>query len=140
MSGISSITSNGFGYLGNSTIRARADSVKKYQVSSTYFQENASYTTLTKTMRLREALESLKPSRMRPKTDPTQLAIAPTIASVTSMAIDFGPQGATTLTSTEQVNTAPTSYAPFAPTTQGITGSPQWNGPGKWQVEICELF
>ena len=125
MVGVSSVSGNsGSGYLGSSHVRVEVTRKRRPASADQSLHSQASgESSLQKVRRLKEAISSLS---ARELTSTRRTSKASVYASVTSAAADFESQGATTLRSTEEVNTAPTSYTPVVPTYAGSTLTAPW--------------
>ena len=114
MIGITSISGNlGYGLLGSSHVRVEVAVQRPASASRDLNSDRATFADLLKVRDLRDAISAIN---LKHLTFTRRTGTAAVYASATSAAAaDFEAQGVTTLRSTEEVNTAATSYSPFVP-------------------------
>lgn len=144
MTRINSIGTNGnLGIFGRGTFRIREPitdtGVIPSNLNSTL--QTPSYSTLSKIIRLRESLESLKPSYARSTSLRSSSIIPPGVAlAISESEIDFGSQAPTQLQSIEEINTAPTSFTAFGPNLVGSTLTAPWAGDSTAAANVSGTY
>ena len=122
--GVNSVIGNrGYGFLGSSHVRVEVTAQRRTSADPTLYGGTSRVSDLQKVRRLQEAISAIT---LKDLTFRRNFGTAAVLASAVSAAVDFESQGATTLRSTEEVNTAPTSYTPFVPTFTGSTLTAPW--------------
>lgn len=112
----------GFGYI--DTIRQQRAAATARQQDTTPLDRDQSIFTHQRVMRMREAVQSIKPEMLEPSQ--VQVASPASATSASSLGLNTTATSAT-LQSTEEINTTPTSFSP---------SQPQWTGSSTAQATI----
>ncbi|NND96011.1 MAG: hypothetical protein HKN47_01630 [Pirellulaceae bacterium] len=116
------------GVFSNATVNFRDSQASSSAYATNAIQPRPSAHSLLQIHQLRESLLAIRPGRLTRTTTPTitaQLANA-----VSSVALDFSSNVATSVRSVEEINTAPTSYQHNGPDWNGSTVTAPWSGLG----------
>ena len=113
----------GFGYI-DTIHRQRAVSISQSRASISVDRDQSIHT-MQQVMRMREAVKSVEPRRL--ESQEIQAASPANATSASSLGLDMTAT-ATTLQSTEEVNTTPTSYSTHGPEWTGSTAQVTLSG------------
>ncbi len=122
--GVNPYDSHRYGFGAIDTIqRQRSVSTSRHRAPVSVHRDQSIHT-MQQVMRMREAVKAIKPEMLEPQE--IQIASPASATSATSLGLDMTAT-ATTLQSTEEINTTPTSYS---------THGPEWTGSSTAQVTI----